>query len=153
MKKRVSHLNATVCYLKRDNQVLMIKFSKKWGQVYAPPGGKFESGESPLDCIIREFKEETGLTLINPKLQGISYWKDSEEGIIFVYTAEKYEGELNSISEEGELEWINVDDLLSIRQFDQNEKFTPYLFKDKLFEGKFLLNDDCEVIEYEIREM
>ena len=153
MKKRVSHHNATVCYLKKENQVLMIKFSKKWGQVYAPPGGKFESGETPLDCIIREFKEETGLTLINPKLQGISYWKDSEEGIIFIYTADKYEGELNSISEEGELEWINVDDLPSIKQFDQNDKFTPYLFKDKLFEGKFLLNDDCEVIEYEIREM
>ena len=49
----------------------MIKFTKKWGHVYAPPGGKFESGESPLDCIIREFYEETGLTLINPRLQGM----------------------------------------------------------------------------------
>ena len=71
---RIAHLNSTVCYLKNDNKVLMIKFSKKWGQVYAPPGGKFESGETPLDCIKREFYEETGLTLINPKLQGISYW-------------------------------------------------------------------------------
>ena len=72
-KERIAHLNSTVCYLKKDNKVLMIKFSKKWGNVYAPPGGKFEKGESPLDCIIREFKEETGLTLVNPKLQGISY--------------------------------------------------------------------------------
>lgn len=38
MKERVTHLNATVCYLKKDNQVLMLKFNKKWGQVYAPPG-------------------------------------------------------------------------------------------------------------------
>ena len=86
MQNRVSHLDATVCYLKKDNCVLMIKFLKKWGQVYAPPGGKFKSGESPLDCIKREFYEETGLTLINPRLQGISYWKDSAEGIIFIYT-------------------------------------------------------------------
>lgn len=131
----------------------MIKFSKKWGQVYAPPGGKFENGESPLDCIIREFYEETGLTLINPKLQGISYWQDSAEGIIFVYVAEEYEGKLCTTSSEGKLEWIEIDNLLSIKQFDQNEKFTPYLFKDKLFEGKFLLDDKCNVLQYDIRKM
>lgn len=131
----------------------MIKFSKKWGQVFAPPGGKFEFGETPLDCITREFYEETGLTLINPKLQGISYWQDSAEGIIFIYTAEEYKGKLNLISSEGELEWIKFDDLLSIKQFDQNEKFTPYLFKNELFEGKFLLDDKCKVLKYEIRNM
>ena len=69
----------------------MIKFTKKWGKVYAPPGGKFETGESPLDCIIREYYEETGLTLVNPKLQGISYWKDSNEGIIFTNNKENLE--------------------------------------------------------------
>lgn len=153
MKERISHLNATVCYLKQDNKVLMIQFSKKWGQVYAPPGGKFESGESPLDCIKREFKEETGLTLINPKLQGISYWQDSNEGIIFVYTAEEYEGTLTKNSSEGKLEWINMEELPTIKQFEQNEKFTPYLFKNELFEGKFLINDKCKVIQYEVRKM
>ena len=153
MKERIAHLNSTVCYLKKNNKTLMIKFSKKWGQVYAPPGGKFESGETPIDCIIREFKEETGLTIINPRLQGISYWHDSTEGMIFVYTAEEYKGELTATSSEGELEWIKIDDLLSIKQFEQNEKFTPYLFKDELFEGKFLLNNKCEVLEYEIRKM
>ncbi len=153
MKERIAHLNATVCYLKKDNQVLMIQFSKKWGQVYAPPGGKFETGESPLDCIMREFYEETGLTLIKPKLQGISYWKDSKEGIIFVYTADDFKGELTKISEEGTLEWINFEDLLKIKQFDQNEKFAPYLFKDQLFEGKFLLDSSCKVLEYEIRNI
>lgn len=153
MKERIVHLNATVCYLKKDDKVLMIRFSKKWGQVYAPPGGKFESGESPLDCIIREFYEETGLKLIKPKLQGISYWHDSYEGIIFVYTALEYEGNLTKISSEGELEWIKIEDLLSIKQFPQNEKFTSYLFKDSIFEGKFLLDDKCNVLDYEIREI
>lgn len=153
MKERVAHLNATVCYLKKDNQVLMIKFNKKWELVYAPPGGKFEIGETPLDCIIREFKEETGLTLINPKLQGISYWHDSSEGIIFVYIADEFEGNLCLDSSEGKLEWIKIDDLLSIKQFEQNEKFTPYLFKKDLFEGKFLLDDKCKVLNYEIRKM
>ena len=153
MGYRTVHNNTTVCYLKKDNKVLMIKFFNKWGQVYAPPGGKFESGESPLDCIIREFYEETGLKLINPRLQGISYWQDSIEGIIFVYTAEEYEGELTNNSTEGKLEWVEVEDLASLNQFEQNEKFTPYLFKDQLFEGKFLLDDECKVIKYEIRKM
>jgi len=153
MEKRVAHLNATVCYLKKDNKVLMIKFSKKWGQVYAPPGGKFEKGESPLDCIIREYKEETGLTLLKPKLQGISYWQDSYEGMIFVYVANEFEGELTLNSSEGNLEWININDLVKIKQFEQNELFTPYLFKDELFEGKFRLDDKCSVLNYEIRKM
>jgi len=151
IKERVLHYNSTVCYLKEDNKVLMIRFSKKWGNVYAPPGGKFEKGESPLDCIIREFREETGLTLINPKLQGLSYWHDSVEGIIFVYTAEKYTGKLIAESEEGRLEWIKLEDLPNVKQFEQNEKFTPYLFKNEIFEGNFLLNADCKVIKYNIR--
>ncbi len=150
-KERIAHLNSTVCYLKKDDKVLMIKFAKKWGNVYAPPGGKFEKGESPLDCIIREFKEETGLTLVNPKLQGISYWQDSAEGMIFVYTAENYEGNLVLRSEEGNIEWIKLDELSNIKQFEQNEKFTHYLFKEGIFEGKFLLDDNCKVIEYKIR--
>ena len=150
-KERLLHYNSTVCYLKRENKVLMIKFTKKWGNVYAPPGGKFEKGESPLDCIMRGFKEETGLTLIKPKLQGISYWQDSVEGIIFVYTAEEFEGDLISDSEEGNLEWIKIEELSQIKQFEQNEKFTPYLFNENVFEAKFLLDDKCKVLNYIIR--
>lgn len=153
MKDRVKHLNSTVCYLKKDNKVLMIHFLNKWDGVYAPPGGKFETGESPLDCVIREFYEETGLTLINPRLQGISYWKDSYEGVIFVYVADNYTGKLKREDDEGILTWIDIDDLLSINQFDQNKKFTPYLFKKELFEGKFLLDNNCKVLEYEIRKI
>lgn len=151
-KHRIAHLNSTACYLKKDNKVLMIKFAKKWGNVYAPPGGKFETGESPLDCIIREYYEETGLTLINPRLQGMSYWKDEAEGIIFIYTAEDFKGDLTP-SSEGTLEWIKLEDLSEIPQFDQNQMFTPYLFKDKLFEGNFLLDSKCKVLSHEIRKI
>lgn len=151
-KERIAHLNSTACYLKKDNKVLMIKFTKKWGQVYAPPGGKFEAGETPLDCITREFYEETGLQLINPRLQGMSYWKDKAEGIIFIFTAEDYEGDLLN-SSEGKLEWIRIEELSKIKQFDQNEKFTSFLFKDEIFEGKFKLDEKCKVINYEIRKI
>ena len=150
-KQRVAHLNSTACYLKNNDEVLMIKFTKKWGQVYAPPGGKFEEGETPLECILREYYEETGLKLINPKLQGMSYWRDDKEGIIFIYVAEEFEGDLKEASEEGVLEWIKTKDLANLKQFSQNEKFTPYLFKEEVFEGKFILDEKCDVIEYKIR--
>lgn len=150
-KKRILHYNATACYLKKDDKVLMIKFDKKWGKVYAPPGGKFESGESPLECITREFLEETGLNLINPRLQGISFWHDTVDGIIFVYTAEDYSGNLKVTSEEGQLEWIKIEDLSTLNQFDQNKYFTPYLFKDNIFEAKFILDEKCKVKEYTIK--
>lgn len=151
-KKRLTHYASTACYLKVNGKILMLKYNKKWRQVYTPPGGKLESGESPLDCIIREFKEETGLTLLNPRLQGLSYWKDSYEGFIFIYTAEEFEGELEE-SEEGKLEWIEESELKSINQFSQNKKFVSYLFQPEIFEGKFELDENCEVIEYEIRTM
>ena len=152
-KQRIAHLNSTACYLKRDNKVLMIKFSKKWGQVYAPPGGKFETVESPLDCILREYYKKTGLKLINPRLQGMSYWRDNAEGIIFIYVAENFEGDLKETSEEGCIEWIKIEDLPNLKQFSQNEKFTPYLFKEELFEGKFILDENCNVLEYKIRKI
>ena len=102
---------------------------------------------------MREFYEETGLTLINPRLQGMSYWKDSTEGIIFVFVAEDFEGKLKNVSEEGYSEWINIEDFPKINQFAQNEKFMPYIFKERLFEGKFLLDDKCNVLDYKIREI
>lgn len=57
------------------------------------------------------------------------------------------------MSEEGNLEWIRLEDLSTITQFDQNQKFTPYLFKDELFEGKFLLDSKCKVLKHEIRKI
>ena len=81
----------------------------------------------------------------------MSYWRDEEEGIIFIYVAEEFEGDLKEISEEGCIEWIDIKDLSNLKQFSQNEKFTPYLFKEELFEGKFLLDEKCNVLEYEIR--
>lgn len=149
---RASFYISTACYLVKEDKVLLIKFNKKWGQVYAPIGGKMEYGETPTECVIREFKEETGLELKNPKLKGISYWKDSTEGIIFIYVAENFDGDLQE-SEEGRLEWIEFKELDNIKQFDMNTKFTKYVFEYGMFEGKFILDDNAKVLDYKIRKM
>lgn len=146
---------STVCYLFENDKVLFLQFKKKWGQVFCPPGGKAESIESPTECIIREFKEETGLDLINPTLKGVSYWnwEDEEYGIIFVYTAKEYHGELQRDSVEGMLEWVKVDDIPNLRQFDMNDKFTQAVLDDGIFEGSFKLNKDDSVKEYTLRKI
>jgi 8-oxo-dGTP diphosphatase len=131
----------------------MLKYHKKWGKVYNAPGGKMESGETPLECVKREFKEETGLELINPTLKGLAYWKDSSEGIVFIFVANDYQGILDDDNIEGKSEWIGISEMNNLIQFPMNKEFVPYLFKDKLFEGKFLLNDDTSIISYSIREI
>ncbi|MDO4283614.1 MAG: NUDIX domain-containing protein [Clostridia bacterium] len=146
---RAKFYASTVCYLECEEKILFLKFHKKWGKRYAPPGGKVDENETPSECVIREFKEETGVTLKNPKLKGISYWKDHTEGIIFVYVANEYEGSITE-SVEGRLEWIRKADVLSLEQFEMNKKFTKYVFEDGMFEGKFILDDDTNVKEYSI---
>lgn len=149
-KKRIVHHLSCACYTKVDDEVLMLKYTNKWDHVYAPPGGKVEKGESPLDCLLREYKEETGVIPKDIRLQGISYYTCTTDGCIFIYTASGYEGVLKE-SSEGTLEWIKIDKLEEIRQFEQNAAFTPYLFQDRVFEGKFEITEDVRVLSKSIR--
>lgn len=154
-KERSSHYDSTACYLIENKKALMIQFSKKWGQVYAPPGGKFQYGETPTECMIREFKEETNLELLDLKLKGISYWdyQKEQEGIIYIFVATKYKGKLKEKSEEGNLHWIPIENLKEIKQFDMNCKFTEELFTEGIWEGKFLLKQDDTVQEFKIEKI
>ena len=103
---------STAWYLIQNNEVIFLKFNKKWGNVFNPPSGKAIKGESPLDCILREYKEETGLTLIDPKLKGYAYWNymNQEYGIIFFYVAHEFL-EIIKESEEGKLVKIPIEEI------------------------------------------
>ncbi|GHV22213.1 7,8-dihydro-8-oxoguanine triphosphatase [Bacteroidia bacterium] len=138
---------------------MFLKFLKKWGQVFCAPGGKVENFETPTVCIMREFKEETGLELLNPTLKGISYWNrmDKELGVIYFYGATDYKGDLLVTSEEGNLSWIPVEDIVQLPQFDMNIKPIPYLLEDThakgIFEGYFDLHEDNSVKDYTVRNI
>ncbi len=108
-----------------------------------------EFGESPSKCIIREFKEETGLTLLNPRLQGISYWKHKEEGIVFIFTANEFSGNLTE-STEGTLHWIDSIKMSSLDQFEMNLEFSNFLFKPEIFEGNFEFDEFKKLFKFEI---
>ncbi len=70
-------------------------------------GGHFEKKESPEECLLREVKEETGLTLTSYRFRGIiTFMTDSyETEYMCLYTADGFEGELTDCSE-GALEWV-----------------------------------------------
>ena len=74
--------NTTVCYIERDGKYLMMHRTKKQNDEnqnkWIGIGGKTEEGESPFDCIIREVREETGLTICNPRYRGIVTFVSNE---------------------------------------------------------------------------
>ena len=79
---------------------------------YAFPGGHIEEGESLVESVIREIKEETGLTISNPQLAAVKNWQleDGTRYIVFCYKATEFTGQLRS-SEEGEVSWVEKDQL------------------------------------------
>lgn len=137
---------ATLCYIKdnKTGKTLMIHRIKKGNDYHEGKwnglGGKFDAGESPEDCVIREVKEEAGLTITNPKLHGFisfPHFDGKEDWYVFIFTAEEFSGELID-SHEGKLEWIPNDKLTKLNLWDGDKIFMEWLLQDKFFSAKFV---------------
>lgn len=106
----------TLCYLEREGQYLMLHRVSKQDDVnrdkWIGVGGKFERGEAPEECLLREVQEETGLTLLRYRLRGVLtfLYNEDEPEYIFLYTSDQFEGELGEC-DEGVLEWVDQDRL------------------------------------------
>lgn len=104
-------INTTLCYIERDGCYLMLHRIKKKNDLnqdkWVGVGGKFEDGESPEECLLRETREETGLTLTRYRCRGIiTFVSDRwETEYIHLFTADGFTGELSQC-DEGELEWV-----------------------------------------------
>ena len=96
----------------QDGRVLVQNRQKKDWSGLTFPGGKVEPGESLTAAVIREVWEETGLTIADPRLCGVTEWYDEEKrrNIVLLYRAEKYSGVLTD-SKEGHMEWMHPDAL------------------------------------------
>ena len=103
-----------LCMIKDGDKYLLQNRVKKDWQGYTFPGGHIEPGESIVQSAIREVKEETGLTMKNPRLVGVKqFWAESGRYIVFLFSATKFTGDLRS-SNEGEVEWFTKEEMKNI---------------------------------------
>ena len=138
---------ATLCYVKRDGQTLMVYRNKKPNDMHEGKwnglGGKFEAGETPEECVIRELFEESGLSIYNPKLCGLLLFPNfkGDDWYVFVFTASDFSGELID-SPEGRLEWIEDSQLSSLNLWESDHIFLPWIQRGEFFSAKFEYEGD-----------
>lgn len=125
-------INTTLCYIERDGKYLMLHRVKKEHDInrdkWIGIGGKFEDRESPEDCVLREAKEETGLTLHHPEYRGlVTFISDrSVTEYMHLFWADQFSGVLKEC-DEGNLEWIAKDALLSLPIWEGDKIFLKLL--------------------------
>ena len=148
--------NTTVCYIEKDGKYLMIHRIKKKNDEnhdkWIGIGGKLEEGESPYDCIVREVYEETGLTLINPKLRGIITFVSNEFGTQYMnlFCANEFSGTLNEVCDEGVLEWIEKEKLYSMSIWEGDKIFFRLLDEGAPFFSLKLVYEGDELISHKL---
>ena len=131
--------NTTLCQIERDGKYLMLHRVKKTvdenKDKWIGIGGKFEEGESPEDCLLREVREETGLRLRSFRFRAIITFVSDEWGTEYMhlFTSNDFEGEVRADCEEGTLEWIDKEELLTKPIWEGDKLFLRLLDKDAPF--------------------
>ena len=130
--------NSTLCYITRGDEVLMLHRVKKKNDInkdkWIGIGGKFEQEESPDECLLREAKEETGLTLTSWRCRGVVTFLNAQcDGeYMYLFTADGYEGQLKEC-DEGDLQWVSRDFLYSLPMWEGDKIFLDLLWSNEPF--------------------
>lgn len=126
----------TLCYIEKDNNYLMLHRTKKENDInkgkWIGVGGHAEGCETPEECLLREAKEETGLTLTAYRFRGlITFISDEcEPELMCLFTANDYDGEV-SICDEGDLCWVSKDKILELPTWEGDAVFLKLLLSDE----------------------
>ena len=129
----------TLCYIQQDDKYLMMHRVKKEKDLnkdkWVGVGGHFEAAESPEECLLREVKEETGLTLTSWRFRGIvtflsNEWPEAE--YMCLYTADGFEGEMTTC-DEGTLEWVDKSKVYELPIWEGDKIFFRLLEEDRPF--------------------
>jgi 8-oxo-dGTP diphosphatase len=118
----------TLCYIEKDNAYLMLHRVKKEHDInkdkWIGVGGHFEPDETPEECLLREVKEETGLTLTSWLFRGLVTFLSNEwhTEYMCLYTADEYEGEMTEC-DEGTLEWVDKSRLDELNLWEGDRLF------------------------------
>ena len=130
--------NTTLCYITRGNDVLMLHRVKKKNDLnqdkWIGVGGKFEGEETPDECLLREAREETGLTLTSWRCRGVvTFLSDIWEGeYMYLFTADGFEGTLKEC-DEGDLAWVSREFLDALPKWEGDKIFLELLWQDAPF--------------------
>lgn len=104
-------------------------------------GGKMEPNEDIFQCLVREIKEEAGITCVETVLRGTINWTgfgpNGENWLGFIYRIDRFEGVPKASNEEGELDWVDVDRLLELPMWEGDKYFLPLVFDNdpRIFHG------------------
>ena len=150
--------NTTLCYIEKDCKYLMLHRIKKENDEnrdkWIGVGGKLEEKESPYDCIKREIKEETGLTVNDPRYRGvITFVSDKyETEIMHLFWTDNFSGDILKECDEGELCWIDKRKLLELPIWEGDKIFLKLIDStNDFFSLKLVYNGD-KLIGYYINE-
>lgn len=132
----------TLCYIEKDSKYLMLYRNKKKNDLnknkWIGVGGHLLENESKEECLVREVKEETGLTLLSYTYCGrLHFYIDDIEEICYVYTSSDFIGELIDC-DEGNLKWIEKSEILELALWPGD-----YLFLNKILNNE--LNFDIDI--------
>lgn len=131
-------INSTLCYLERGDEYLMLHRVKKAHDLnhdkWIGVGGKFQEGESPEDCILRETWEETGLTLTEYRYRGLVTFVSDQAPTEYMhlFTATGWTGSPHPC-DEGELAWIEKAALLRLPMWEGDRIFLELLDREAPF--------------------
>ena len=144
--------NTTLCYVLKDDQVLMLHRVKKKNDInkdkWIGIGGKFEGEESPDECLLREAREETGLTLTSWRCRGVvTFLNEGDSGeYMYLFTADGFEGELTDCSE-GDLQWVSRAFHNELPIWEGEQIFLDLLWQDAPFFLLKLRYDHDKLVE------
>ena len=134
---------AVLCLLTDGNKILLQNRVKQDWHGYALPGGHVEPGESFVDAVKREMKEETGLDVLSPKLVGVKQFPITNgRYVVLLFKADSFQGSLVS-SEEGKMEWIDRDQLTMIGTVDDFAELLTVMESAELSEFQYIVEGDC----------
>lgn len=129
---------STLCYLERGAEYLMLHRVKKRNDLnhdkWIGVGGKFEEGESPENCLLRECREETGLTLTDWRCRGLVTFVSDQAPTEYMhlFTATAWTGQPHPC-DEGVLEWIPKARLQSLPMWEGDRIFLELLDQNAPF--------------------
>lgn len=129
---------STLCYIEKDGCWLMLHRVKKKNDLnhdkWIGVGGKFEEGESPEDCLLREVGEETGLTLTDYRFRGLVTFVSDEAPTEYMhlFTATGFTGALRDC-DEGTLEWVPIPQVETLPLWQGDKLFLRLLQTEKDF--------------------